>query len=1035
MHFGVLGPLSVIGSTGEPIVIVPPQQRTILRVLLARANHAVPADTLATALWEEGSGQRSAGALRVLIHHVRRAIGADRIVRDPDGYVLSLAPGEGDAQEFIRLVEHAGALTLARKFDETRRTLRQALNLWRGPAFEDDDSCDLVRTAAARLNDRRMTAYEDLFDLEIDHGRHREICAELLAIVRDHPLQEQFVAQAMTALAGSGREAEALMLYDRTRRLLGEELGVDPGIRLRELHRHLLTPTPPAPNPAPAPVPVPVPVPAPAPAPAPAPVPAPAPAVVSAPVSAPAHAVPAQLPPLPAHFTARQQEVEMLCDRLRADTNGPALAGIAGMGGIGKTTLAVKVGHRLAAEFPDGQLFVDLAGSAPEPADPGRVLGAFLRALGMTAAAIPDGTEERAALFRTRLANRRVLVVLDNAASATQIRPLLPAGGGSAALVTSRSRVAALDGFHWTDLGLLSRADGTRLLQAVAGADHDGADEAAEVVALCGRLPLAIRIAGARLVGRPHWTFARLAGALQAEQSRLDELAVDDLAVRGSLHLSYQALPADAARLFRRLGLLDSGDWNAWVAATLLDTSVATAERLVDQLIDAQLLSVTGTGPGPHFRYRLHDLVRIYAREQAYEAELETDRDTALARVWAALVEIATEADRRSPLRILAAVSTLTGAAAPVHPWIDELLPDPAAWFDAELTMVIWAARAASTDSCSAPAWQVPAASLLAFQPRGLFQEWRETHQLGLSAARMAGDSRGQAVLHRNLAHLEIFGGGGDCHRGAAEAEQALALFRSTGDRLGEVDALFLRSAAHLRLGELAKALPDAQEALRLARATGDRRAEANLLHHVGWVHRMSGDLYTALSHLDEGVRLADEGNYLRLRIWLSLAVGIVHRERNDLAAAELHLRQALDAARTARTEGDIASILNNLAALQRRRGNIAGAQTTAEEGLQASRAVGLAFAEGDALITLGEIANDAGDGERAYALLADGRDRMVRLASAYGSARAWKALGTAEDLNGRPGAARAARHEARSLYLKAGNAAEAEALDALLDE
>ncbi|MBW6437239.1 tetratricopeptide repeat protein [Actinoplanes hulinensis] len=994
----MLGPLSITTSAGQPVVVAPLQQRAILHVLLARANQAVSPDTLATALWGESAGQRETAALRVLIHHVRKAIGADRIDRETGGYVLHVAPGEFDAHEFTSLVDRAGRLAAARDLDAARHTLRRALGLWRGAAFQDDDSGEPVRAVAAQMEDRRLTAYEDLFELEIDLGLAREVCADVEAMAREHPLRERMVAQAMTALAGSGRAAEALRLFDRTRRLLADELGADPDARLRELHASLLT------------------------------------ELDDTRTRVASHIAPAQLPAATAHFTARHEEVARLSAGLRTTGDGPALQGLAGMGGIGKTALAVKVGRRVAAAFPDGQLFVDLRGCEPEPADPGRVLGFFLQALGIAASVVPKETDDRAALFRSQLADRRVLVVLDNAANEAQVRPLLPAGAGCAALITSRARLPVLDGVRWTDLGLLAPVEGAALLHSVAGTDGRETEAAAEVVALCGRLPLAIRIAGARVFGRPHWTLERLAQELRDEQRRLDELAVGDLAVRGSLQLSYQALPGDAARLFRRLGLLGSPDFNAWVAGTLLAAPLADGERLLDRLVDAQMVMVPGSGPGRHPRYRLHDLVRLYAREQAEAVESRAEIDAALLRTWRALADLAIEADRRTPMRITAAVSAIIGAAPGADRWIEELLPDPAAWYDAERGMLIWAASSMPGTPAGVLSWQIPAGSLIGLQTRGLFLDWRETHRLGLAAAVAAGDILGEAVMRRNLAHLEVFGPAGGWRRGIEEAGTALTLFRRSGAPRGEVDALFLMSAAHSRLGEMDEALALGTEGLRIARATGDPFDQANLLHQVGWTHRMKGDMDTALPLLEEGLRLADDGGYTRLRIWLLIAVGIVHRERADLPAAEHHLRRALDVAPAERINGDIASILNLLATVRHRRGDLVGARAAAEEALRASRTVGLAFTEAQALIALGEIDAEAGELDRARELLADGRDRMDQLGARHAVAVAWKALGAVEEVDGRPEAAHAAWREARDLFRRIGNTTEIKALEALLN-
>jgi hypothetical protein len=362
------------------------------------------------------------------------------------------------------------------------------------------------------------------------------------------------------------------------------------------------------------------------------------------------------------------------------------VSAVAGQAGIGKTALAVHVAHRLRDRFPDGQLYVNLRGAQQQQLPATLVLGRFLRALGVDGAAIPEDAEEREALYRARLADRRVLVVLDNAAGEAQVRPLLPGTPGCGVLVTSRARLAGLEGARLVHLDVLEEPQALELVGRIVGAERVAAepDAAAQIVGFCGRLPLAIRVAGARLAARPGWPLSRLAELLADARRRLDQLAAGDLEVRASLALSYQALSVEQQRALRLLSLLEVGDVSTWLAGPLLGVGHDQAEALVEGLADAQLLELAAGGPTAASRYRLHDLIRLYARERSAAEDGPPERTAALAGVAAGWLALAEQADARLP--VTANVVTFGGAARWLFPraLVERLLADPLAWFELE---------------------------------------------------------------------------------------------------------------------------------------------------------------------------------------------------------------------------------------------------------------------------------------------------------------------------------------------------------------
>jgi len=606
VEFGLLGPLKVVDG-GRPVPIPSAKHRVLLAVLLLRAGELATVDKLAEAIWGDALPADPRKVVQTYVARVRKLLGGTELLQShPEGYVLAVAPGDVDVGRFELLLAQARDAAGTGDRHSEAAALRQALARWRGEPLADVPSELLHRDAVARLAEQRSDALHRRIEADLALGRHAELVAELRALTDRHPLREQFWAQLMTALYRCGRQADALQAYQRVSRLLADELGVDPGPELRALHQAILASDPALAAPLP-------------------------------PARPHAWARPSQLPLEVADFVGRVGLVDQIKQLLADDLRVPIVA-LSGSPGVGKTALAVHAAHRLAERFPDGQLYVNLHGATAglQPLQPLEVLGRFLRALGTDPAAIPTDLEEASAAFRSRVAGRRLLVVLDAAADAAQIAPLLPASPGCGVLVTSRGVLSALDGARHLLLDVLPAAEAVELLGRLAGHARVAAEPqaAAEVARCCGYLPLALRIAGARLAARPGWPVQALAGRLVDAQRRLDELQLAEVGVRASFQVSYQqrregpeALDRAAAEAFGLLGVPDGQEVGVPVAARLLDQSEDAAGRVVERLVDAQLLETPAPG-----RYRLHDLLRLYARELAWQHHPEPVRAATLTR-------------------------------------------------------------------------------------------------------------------------------------------------------------------------------------------------------------------------------------------------------------------------------------------------------------------------------------------------------------------------------------------------------------------
>jgi DNA-binding SARP family transcriptional activator len=601
VRFEVLGPISIVHAERR-VQLRALRQRTILAVLLLDANRVVSSETLIDAVWEDAPPATARSQVHICVSAIRgvlREFGAAELIEtEPMGYRIRIADDRLDLRRFTRLTAEATRLAGGGQFPEAVALQRQALELWHGPAV-GDVAGPVVATTAARLDEERLAAQENCVDWELRMNRHRELISELVERVAAHPLRERSRAQLMLALHRSGRQAEALETFRRARKELVDQLGLEPGEELRRLEAWILADDPrlrvevSAGQPA-------------------------------RPVQTTQRAQPAvhtpvrQLPADIADFAGRDDLVALLTGMLAGAPAMPVVV-TTGIGGAGKSTLAVHVAHLLAGKrFADGQLYANLAGLG-RPHQAGEVLSRFLRALGVPSTGIPADTEERAELYRSLLADRRMLVLLDDVGSESQVRLLLPGSASCGVIITSRAKLTGLAGARLLDVPAFDASQAGDLLGQIAGPDRVEGNRRAvtELTRLVGGLPLALRVIGARLSARPHWTLDRMVRRLSGAGRRLDELTHGDLSVRRTMSSTYHDLPVRERRLLSVLSELGADAFPGWMAAAVLDTGQADeyeALELLENLVESHLVEVV---TGELVRYRVHELARIYAGEEA----------------------------------------------------------------------------------------------------------------------------------------------------------------------------------------------------------------------------------------------------------------------------------------------------------------------------------------------------------------------------------------------------------------------------------
>lgn len=1044
MKFGILGPLTV-WQEGEQLDLGTPKARVLLAVLLCRAGNPVSEDQLAVALWGNTPPKSATKNMQTYVHRLRRHLGDPaRVARHGSGYLVPVVRDELDAARFENLAGSGQAVEAAGEPEEATHRLHEALSLWRGPAFVGMTDVPMLAAEAARLDEVRLSVLQSRIAVDLRLGRHAGLLGELTALTNEYPLRERLRAQLMLALYRCGRRADALAEYARARKTLIEETGLDPAEELRDMHQRILTQDPsldlvpramatitgspvgPGPyRPAHRDTPArlsdepgiepsehmralsadrPVPATAPTPEPQAAP-------------------TPAELPPDIADFTGRDGEVAELTDVLTKPRPGTvAMASIAGLGGLGKTTLAVHVAHRIAGRFPDGQLYADLRGASADPARPEDVLSRFLFALGISATGIPESLEERVAFYRSCLAGRRTLILLDNVAGEEQVRPLLPGAPGTAVLLTGRVRLVGLEGTSLLELDVLPSAQAMDLLRRIVGDERvqDDPDAALEITRLCGRVPLAVRISAARLLGRRQWSLSHLAGVLGEERHRLDELVAGDLDIRAGFEMSYRTLPAGAQRAFRLAGLLDAPDFAPWAMAALLDVPVRQAEHEIETLIDAHLLNLTGTDETGGLRYRFHDLIRLYARERAQREDPEPERQAALERAlgaWLALAEVAAE-------RVPGPCHALMHSRAPR--WrlpaavAGPLLADPMAWFGAEHAALMAGVAQACEARLTQLAWDLAGSTETYLNVRGLYDGWQRMHEQALALCREAGDKRGEAVLMRGLLEVTTWsspaGPGPAMTRMRTGASQLLDLFTMLDDPVGMADALATLAWSMTADGNGgAQALALAEHALRTAADANYLGGQARAYHVMAIIHG-EDDPQGALKVLEQAMKVAEALGNAHYTTTITQFLGAAKSFCGDITGGRELLESSLGMARRLNYRYLETFSLLYLSKLFAAVGD-ERARATAELTLAHSEDGNFGHYLADALSVLGQLNLAEGDLPAAVATL----ERSVRVWRTRGSipylARTLRALGDAHAAAGDHRTARAVWEEARELF------------------
>src|SRR5580658_4840678 len=759
MRFRLLGPLEIRAEEEDWRGIGAPKWRSVLAALLIKAGQIVPADVLINEVWQgqDAPPAKAGNLISIYVLRLRRLLGDTNgtlLVTRAPGYLLRLVPGDTDAQVFEALVREGGRAYAAGHPEQAAAQLAEALALWHGSPLADVPSTTLIETEAERLTELRLDAAELRIKAELACGGHAQVIPELRRLLADHALRENLWLMLMQALDGAGRHAEALEAYGQARGVLAEELGVDPGAELRQYYAELLAKDDALTKDA---------------GDAPGSIsagmvtagsrpPAPAAAEPRVARSVPA---PAQLPADVADFTGREDQVRHLCDLLASggteiDPGAVRIALVAGSGGLGKTSLAVHAAHRVRGSFPDGQLYVDLLGAAPQPLLPADVLARFLRDLGVDGRDVPVDEAERAARYRTVLAGRRMLIVLDNARDAAQVRPLLPGTASCSVLVTTRSRMPDLASTQLVDLNVLADEEALTLFSRVVGDERAAAEPEATAAVLlaCAGLPLAIRICAARLATRSGWTIATMADRLRHEHRRLDELSVGDLAVRASFQVSFAALSASAqpdgiapADAFRLLGLWPGPSVSSAAAAALFGTREYLAAAALEALVDARLLESTSPD-----RYKFHDLLRVYAAERAMADLSEPDRDAAIGRLlrWYMRTSDAA-ATAVAPDRYNVPLEPAKRVDADPAPLAFATAGDALAWYDSERVNLVAATGQASEHGLHDVAWRQPAPLFVVFQSRNNWVDCISTHRIALDSARRLGNRQGEAWVLNNL--------------------------------------------------------------------------------------------------------------------------------------------------------------------------------------------------------------------------------------------------------------------------------------------
>ncbi|MBS2547106.1 tetratricopeptide repeat protein [Catenulispora sp. NL8] len=852
MRFGLLGPLTVVTDEGLSVTIRGRIRRAVLTCLLLEPNQVVSVDRLCGAVWGDAVPSAATASLHNHVMHVRRQLGSQagaRIRTESPGYLVEVRNAELDVEVFESLCAEGHQAALAQDWGQASVVFREALVLWRGDPCPDLVEAGTAASQVHGLSETRLAALVARIDAELRLGRHGELVAELRMLINEYPLREMLHELLMLALCQAGRRVEAMDAFLQLRKTLVDELGVEPSARMRDLYRRMLDADPTLDTSSETDV-------------------GPDSDSDSGPDAAQDQQPTAAstLPTSSIHFSGRARELRAICDHLAAaerEAHTVPMLVLSGLGGIGKSALAVRAAHTLSADYPDGQLFISLHGTSSVPRTAAEVLGNLLRELGVPNSDLPSDEEGRAARFRSLTSGRRLLIVLDDARDAAQVRPLLPGSGSCAVLVTSRRRLPGLVDAIPMHLDALAPAEALEVFTGIVGTGRVDAEPraTAQVLGYCGGLPLALRIAAARLASRPAWTVAMLATRLDGEHRRLDELRVEDLAVRASFQMSFSNLPGQpssepsaggltCAVAFRLLGLLPGYEFDVHVAAVLFDQSLEQAEDLLATLTDTSLVETTVPG-----RYRLHDLLRVFAVELSSAELTEQERDRTSRRLLSWYADA-----------LLAAVR-LIGRSKRMPPGTEQAMGEPRwqvpefaahrdalAWCQAEEDHLIWALHTAS-----AREWHdvvVRIASLMWFYyiVAGSHAPFATTQRLGADSALALGDEPAYAWLLTGL---------GSALKQAGDYEEAIDCFRSAltirqrlGDERGLVSVQNNIASARYLQGRYDEALVWFGQAEAGVTAIGDLAALSIILNNAAETCNDMGDLPEAVAKYERSIKL-----------------------------------------------------------------------------------------------------------------------------------------------------------------------------------
>jgi DNA-binding SARP family transcriptional activator/tetratricopeptide (TPR) repeat protein len=979
LRFHVLGSLECLAD-GQRIRLGGPLQERILTSLLLEPGRTVPIERLIETAWGEAAPDTAKPQVRKAIADLRRRLpdGPALIVTEDAGYRGVLEPVQVDLHLFSQHVQKAASDRAAGEPGAAAGELRKALALWRGPVLNGTGGA-VLDAASTVVEERRLAAVEELFALRLQLGEDSDLVSEIREFADAYPLREGLRAQLMLALYRAGRQAEALHEYAAVRDLLDEELGISPCPELAGLFEKILRASPELDAPAPA-------------HPAPAPRPSDGPrAAGKAPCT-----LPYDLP----DFTGRDEELARLLEVGRDPAGqGTRIVGVDGMGGSGKTALAVHAAHLLAADYPDGQLFVDLRGFSPgeKAQEPGAVLHSLLRTVGIPDDRIPDDLERRTLLWRTVSAQRKMLLLLDNAADAAQVLPLLPASEDCLAILTSRVRMLELDGAEWLSLGLLSADDSTTLLTRMLGTQRTAAepDAVAELARLCCGLPLALRITTARLRNRPRWTVRYLVDRLADETRRLRELSAGERSVEATLRLSYQAMEADRRIAFRLLGLHPGSAIDVHSAAALLGTDVHDAEDVLEHLLDAHLLEQHEAG-----LYGFHDLVRTYAMSVR---EVQDDEEGAVERL---VVYYMLATDRSCDVLFPGRnrFGEPPDEGTPELPRI-EGRDQALRWFDREHEALLAVVAQAGAQRLHSTAALLARNVLFYLHLRGHYEEFRVVNRIAVTACRQLDDPGLLSLSLSNLAvaHWWL----GDFQDGITTAQEGLEV-AAGHDRRTEASCLDVLGLLHGALGNFDAARTYLAQGIALHGELGAVRMEAQALANLSTVqtwagHYAEGARYAARA-TELNRRIGERGNEIHSLTYLALA----HLGTGEDERARACLSQALELCDDSRQPGNVAFVLAHWARICQRLGERDAAAEHAERALDLVSAEGTVLRQAAVINVVGLVHLRGGAPARAMELHRHAHELASRLGYRFETARALHGMAeAAQALGDEPTASR----------------------------